>query len=95
MRKIGLLISALLITSCATQSFVVSEGANVKIDDKLDHFFVAGIAQEAINNAAEACGGEEFVHSVETVYTPLNWILVALTYNIYTPQQSKVYCLPR
>lgn len=95
MRKIGLLISALLITSCATQSFVVNDGANVKIEDKFDHFFVAGIGQEAVNNAAEACGGEEFVHSVETVYTPLNWLVTSLAYGIYSPLQSKVYCLPR
>ena len=95
MRKIFLLLSALLITSCATQSFVVNEGANVKIDDKLDHFFVAGIGQEAINNAAETCGGEDFVHSVETVYTPLNWLLGFISYGIYSPQQSRVYCLPR
>jgi hypothetical protein len=93
MKNLILIIMPVLLTvSCATQQFTVSEGSEVLKQNKFDHFFVEGIGQEAIVNAAEICRGSENVSKVERSTTFLNWFVSALSYGIYTPEQSRVYC---
>lgn len=83
---------------CATQTFVMRENPPVapyKKVDKTQHFFIHGLGQEKILKAAKLCGGIENVYKVQTKFTFVNWLLAAVTIGIYTPQQAKVYCLPK
>ncbi|MDC1484666.1 Bor family protein [Gammaproteobacteria bacterium] len=87
------ILCALFMTSCATQQFISSvEGDEIQRLNKFDHFFVGGIGQEAVNDAAAICGGPDKVARVERSSTFLNWIGAFLSWSIYTPQQSRVYC---
>ena len=88
---ISIMMFSFLISGCATQQFVISQGGVVK-QDKFDHFFVNGIGQEAITNAAAVCGGEDNIASVERSTTFLNWFVSFLSWDIYTPEQSRVNC---
>ena len=90
--NITFLFVILFASSCATQQFVVSEGSSAERQNKFDHFFVGGIGQEAVTNAAELCGGADRVARVERSSTFLNWIGSFLSWGIYTPHQSRVYC---
>ena len=87
-----IIISLFLMTSCATQQFVNPSTSEVLRQDKFDHFFVNGIGQEAVVNAAEVCGGSDNVAKVERSRTFLNWLAGFLSSGIYTPEQSRVYC---
>ena len=88
---ISIMMFSFLISGCATQQFVNSQGG-VEKQDKFDHFFVDGIGQEAITNAAAVCGGEDNIASVERSTTFLNWFVSFLSWGIYTPEQSRVNC---
>tara|TARA_B110000858_G_C17465481_1_gene320410 strand:- start:148 stop:441 length:294 start_codon:yes stop_codon:yes gene_type:complete len=95
MNKLALTIMLpLFLFSCQTQQFVTAnEGSNeIKRQDKFDHFFVSGIGQEVVTNAAEVCKGSENVAKIERSNTFLNWFVGFLSSGIYTPQQSRVYC---
>lgn len=88
---LSIITFTLLISGCATQQFVNSSGG-VEMQDKFDHFFVNGIGQEAITNAAEVCGGADNIARVERSHTFLNWLAGFLSYGIYSPYQSRVFC---
>ena len=90
--KIFALTSLIFITSCATQQFVNPSDSEVLRQNKFDHFFVEGIGQEAVVNAAEVCGGSDNVAKVERSTTFLNWFASFISYGTYTPEQSRVYC---
>ncbi|MEM7589437.1 MAG: Bor family protein [Myxococcota bacterium] len=82
---------------CATQTFMMREnppGHPYKHTDKMQHFFVQGVGQEKMLNAAKMCGGVDRIYKVQTKYTFVNWLLAAVTLGIYTPHQAKVYCIP-
>ncbi|MEP4889706.1 MAG: Bor family protein [Aliiglaciecola sp.] len=93
LKVLGLFLTTTLLAGCATQTFTINgEGGEVPTYKKSDHFFVNGIGQEKITNAAEICGGAENVIKVETQYSFLNGFLGFITYGIYTPRDVKVYC---
>ena len=86
------LILACCISACSTQSAVLNAERGAGSKDEMQTFFVSGIGQTQTINAATVCGGAENVLKVETVYSPLNWGLGLITFDIYTPRDARVYC---
>ncbi|AMX03608.1 Bor family protein [Microbulbifer thermotolerans] len=86
-------LASSLLFGCASQTFTINgEGGEVPTSQKTQHFFVSGIGQEKITNAAEICGGAENIVKVEAQHTFMNGFLSFITYGIYTPRDAKVYC---
>lgn len=85
---------ALLSTGCATQTYLLaSKNPNATpAYDKMQTFFVGGLAQEQSINANEICKGADKVARVETQQSVINGLLGFVTGGIYTPLQIKVYC---
>jgi len=88
-----LLVSGSFLFGCASQTFTINgEHGEVPASQKSQHFFISGLGQEKITNAAEICGGVENIIKVEAQHTFLNGLLGLVTYGIYTPRDAKVYC---
>ncbi|EMY27660.1 hypothetical protein LEP1GSC115_0721 [Leptospira interrogans serovar Australis str. 200703203] len=49
------------------------------------------MAQSEDLNLKDACKGKE-VSYVETKYTPLSLLVIVLTYTLYSPKLTNVYC---
>lgn len=95
-RGLFTLVAAVMLSSCATQRFVLSENpvsseTNEAQVDKMQHFFVGGIGQTKTINVREVCKGKEVSH-VETQLSFFDGLLRGLSYGIYTPRTAKVYC---
>lgn len=84
---------AVILTGCAKQSFDLDRGhASATIREEIHHFFLSGLGQKKIINAAEICGGADRVYRTETQLTFMNGLLNVITFGIYTPQEATVYC---
>ena len=62
-----------------------------KVTENTD-YFIGGLAQKENINAESICGSADKVVATETVSSPLNIILRAITWGIYSPQEQSVYC---
>ena len=82
---------SLLITGCAQQTFTVqNKPAAVALKETITyHFFVSGIGQKKIVDAAKICGGAENVKETETQQTFVNGLLGFITLGIYTPLEAR------
>ena len=87
------LMLTILIGGCSAQTFNIN-GADAEIptSQTSQHFFVAGLGQEKITNAAEICGGVDKIIKVESQQTFINGLLGLITFGIYAPRDAKVYC---
>jgi uncharacterized lipoprotein YajG len=94
MNKIMMVLFAvLLIGGCAAQTFNIN-GADgeVPTSQKSQTFFISGLGQEKVTDAAQMCGGADKVVKVEAQHTFVNGLLGLVTLGIYTPRDAKVYC---
>ncbi len=66
--------------------------AEDKTLEQSQSFFVYGIGQQKVIDAAEVCGGMENVAKVEVQQTFVNGLLSTVTFGIYTPREARVYC---
>ena len=85
----------MVLSGCATQSFDVNPPVGPSDQATLDTsqtFFVGGVGQSAVLDAAEVCGGAENVARVETEMSFLNGLFTGLTGSIYSPRTARVYC---
>jgi hypothetical protein len=82
-----------LLSGCAAQTFVVSSNTQDEPTKQTSQaFFVNGIGQERVIDAAAICGGADKVLKVQSQETVGNGFLRVLTFGIYTPREAKVYC---
>lgn len=90
----SLVAASVLMSGCATQTFVLNEGNGGVIAEyeAMDVFFVNGIGQEKLTDAGEICGGSENVHKVEASQQGLD-ILIGVLTGFVNPRTAKVYCL--
>lgn len=89
----GIISVALLIGGCASQQFVVSGDTEESPTEQTSQaFFVNGIGQHRVIDAAAVCGGADKVQKVEVQETFLNGVFRVITFGIYTPRDAKVYC---
>ena len=93
------LLSAVLVimvlSGCATQSFDINPPVAPSDQATLDTsqtFFVGGVGQSAVLDAAEVCGGAGNVARVETELSFLDGLFAGLTGSIYSPRTARVYC---
>ena len=86
------LASALSISACAKQQFVLESGVGMTAENNMSHFFVAGLGQSHRINASEICGGKDKVVSVEAQLTFVNGLLNVLSGGLYSPRQFRVMC---
>ncbi len=94
---LGAVLLTMLLSSCATQSFDINPPVGPTDQATLEEsqpFFISGLGQDTLVDAAEVCGGAGQVARVETEMTVLDSILGGLTFGIYTPRTARVYCLP-
>jgi hypothetical protein len=88
------IVASCAISGCATQTFDLQPGAGEKPDQEdMQSFWISGVGQQKIVNAAEVCGGMDKVAKVESHMTFLDGFLGGITYGIYTPRTARVYCL--
>jgi len=93
MKKMLILITALVLTGCSQQVFKVNDGLVDKPTlETQQAFFVNGIGQTQTIDAANVCGGAEKVNRTEVQQTGLNIFLGIVTLGIYTPREARVYC---
>lgn len=82
-------------SSCATQTFRIQNGSFDKepAEEQMAMFFVGGLGQKQVINAAEICGGYNKIAKVETELRFLDALLSTLTSGLFTPRVARVYCL--
>lgn len=86
-------VLALALSACSTQTFVLhGPDSSMPKTDTQQSFFVYGLGQEQITQAAQVCGGAANVAKVQVQQTFVNILLSAVTFGIYTPRQARVYC---
>lgn len=84
---------AIALAGCSTQVALVNGSDGRLVKEEMQTFFVNGVGQTQSLDAAAICGGADKVVKVETMYSPLNWLLGFLSYGIYTPRDAKIYCM--
>ena len=91
--KLSMLFAILILSGCATQTYLINgDSVTEPNEEKSEHFFVSGIGQKKSVDAAQVCGGAENIIKVEAEQTFLDGFLGAITWGIYTPRTSRVYC---
>ena len=93
---LGLFLLTIFLASCSTQTFIVSPGgasAAVPTLEESQPFFVGGVGQDAVVDAAAICGGAANIARIETEQAPLDVALSYLTGSIYSPRTARVFCL--
>ncbi|EEV24829.1 putative Bor protein precursor of bacteriophage [Actinobacillus minor 202] len=94
MKKLAIALGiTVLLSACSTQTYIVSESPNSTEAkyDKMQHFFVGGIAQQQEKDARDVCGMGNTA-KVQTQQTFLNGLLGSISYGIYTPRDMRIYC---
>ncbi len=94
MKKVILPLAVVaLMSGCAAQTFNIN-GANGEVPtvQKSQTFFISGLGQEKVIDAAKVCGGVDKVVKVEAQHTFVNGLASLFTLGIYTPRAAKVYC---
>ncbi|AGH81195.1 lipoprotein; DLP12 prophage [Psychromonas sp. CNPT3] len=85
-----------LLGGCAAQTFTINgengENGETPTTQQSQNFFISGLGQEKVIDAAAVCGGAENVIKVEAQHTLINGLLGFVTFGIYTPRDAKVYC---
>ncbi len=94
MKKVTLITTLILMaTGCATQTYQLSDAKVEKpTHEERQTFFVEGIGQSQMINAAEICGGAENIIKIESEETAADVGLYIITLGIYSPRTAKVYC---
>lgn len=88
-----ILLFALCLAGCSTQTFYVNNERGINPDvDKSQAFFIGGIGQQDEIDAAKTCGGADKVAKVETELTFLDGLLRGITFGFYSPRTARVYC---
>ena len=92
-KLIHIIAIAAFITGCSAQTFNINGSTGeAPTNQESQHFFISGIGQEKITDAARVCGGVGNIVKVEAQQTFLNGLLGFITFGIYTPRDAKVYC---
>lgn len=95
-KNLIILIACLFLASCATQTFLVHSNDNLNESklslQKPSQFFIGGIGQHDVIDAAMVCGSADNVGKVETKKNFMNGLMAVLTFGTYTPRQYLVYC---
>lgn len=87
------LLATVALSGCAQQTFKINDGIVEKPTQVKTHsFFVEGIGQSKIIDAAKVCGGADKVVRTEVQESGMDVLLRVVTFGIYTPREARVYC---
>ncbi len=86
-------LTSMVLSGCAQQTFklnddIVKSPAHVTKQT----FFVQGIGQSQVIDAALVCGGADKVVRTEVQESGMDVFLRVVTLGIYTPREARVYC---
>lgn len=92
--KLLVLSFVLLLSSCSTQRFNMSNGVprTTPNHEGKHHFIFWGIGQEKQVNPGEVCQNDQSIEAVDTHLTFVDGLLGGLTWGIYSPRSYRVYC---
>lgn len=92
MKTIYLLAVCALLSGCATVTIRNSEKMPpVRPSDiQSNKFFIGGIGQESVIDPNEVCEGRGY--TVKTYYSVSDGVLATITFGIYTPSTTEIYC---
>lgn len=92
MKKYMCLMLVAMLCACSTVSVRNSDKMPpVRPSEVISNkFFIAGIGQESIIDPAYTCEGRGF--TTKTYYSFLDGVLAVITFGIYTPSTTEVYC---
>ncbi|CAJ2375882.1 MAG: Prophage lipoprotein Bor homolog [Arenicellales bacterium IbO2] len=93
-RMISIVFASLLVAGCAQTKFHMQERDDSLVAnyDEAQHYFIYGLGQQKNLDPAAICGSAERVARVETQTTFVNGLVGAITFGIYTPRQTRIYC---
>jgi len=90
-----LITSVALLTGCAKATIRPDGGDRILTEradfDESEPFFLWGIAGSSKVNLKRVCGEKE-VEQMQTQFAPVDTILTALTFGIYSPKTARVWC---
>lgn len=92
------LSSFVLLSGCSRQMInFASENdrSQTPLVSSSNDFFLGGVFQSGIIDAAGVCGGRSKVAQVATVTSVQNILLTWITFGLYTPRSYEVYCRRR
>lgn len=93
LNNIIIVVLAFMLGGCAKQSFDIRPDNRAQpVKEEVHHFFISGLGQEKIIDAAAVCGSADKVARTETQLTFMNGLVNVLTFGIYTPREARVYC---
>ena len=96
MKKIATLLVFVVVSSCSTQTFLLSKkGGFISDHTTLQSFFIFGINQQRSINVADVCGGADKVARVLTKIGPFESVLAIMTLGIYVPRTLQIYCISK
>lgn len=92
-KMVSVALFVTLLSGCAAQTFIVDGDTSRKATtQKSQTFFISGLGQEQITDAAAVCGGSQNIIKVEAQHTFVNGLIGFVTFGIYTPRDAKVFC---
>ena len=81
------------LSGCAQQTFTIKDNAGIQPSQETRQtFFLSGIGQSKLINAAQVCGGADKVARTEVQESGLDVLFRVITFGIYTPREARVYC---
>lgn len=87
------LVTTVVLSGCAQQTFKINNGiADKPTQEVKQSFFVNGIGQSQIIDAALVCGSSDKVIRTEVQESGMDVFLRIITIGIYTPREARVYC---
>ena len=92
LHKLLIVILLSFLSSCATQKVIVGTGQPYQkpVKKELQHFFFSGIGQSQDSNAYKLCRNKTAY--VQSKLNAASIILSSLSYGIYTPLETSIYC---
>lgn len=92
MKKIFILAFCVALAACST---VTVRNSNKMppvrpTETQSNRFFIGGIGQESIIDAEEICDGRGF--SIKSYYSFLDGFIATITFGIYTPSTTEIFC---
>ena len=92
MKKMLLILLALLITGCAQQTFTVQNkpAAVAPKETITHHFFVSGIGQKKTVDAAKFVAAQKILLKRSQQTCSVNGLLSFITLGIYTPLEARM-----
>lgn len=89
----SVIATTVVLAGCATQTFTVNPKGNRSLrSEDSQTFFINGIGQEQMANAAKVCGGASRINRVQVQQTFLDGFLGSITFGLYTPRTARVFC---